>query len=181
MATLPLSVTPDERAEKRRKKRELKMERRYLADTLKVTQADIEYALFKFKGSLAKAAEFLGTTRDVLARKVQMSPALSAVQKRIKAEKVDLAEFKLAEQVEQGYFPAIAMTLKTLGQDRGYTERSTVEHELSDKAIRDAAGLIEAMKRGMVSVEERPLLEDKEEIWGTVGEVVEVEIPTLES
>lgn len=164
MATLPLSVTPEERAERRRSKLELRRERKYLADTMKVTLADIEYALVKFKGSFTKAADFLGTRRDVLARKIRMTPALHIVLQRIREEKLDLAEFKLAEQVENGYFPAIAFTLKTQGRERGYSERSIVEHEMSQRSVDTAAALIEALRRGL-TVEETKLLEDKEHTW----------------
>lgn len=169
MTTLPLSVTPEARAELRRKRGERKREMRYLADSMRVTIADIEFSLRKFRGSVTKAAEFLGTEPAVLRRKIGMTPALRSVCKQIVQEKVDEAEYKLAEQVEQGYFPAIALTLKTLGKDRGYTESTKVEHEISEKGIRDAAALIEAMKRGMASetVVESDIVEIKEADWHT--------------
>lgn len=172
MKTLPLSVTPEERAEHRRKRGEKKREVKYLADTMKVTVHDIEYALEKFKGNVTKAATFLGTESHILRRKIQSTPGLIATMNKVREEKVDDAEFKLAEQVEQGYFPAIALTLKTLGQNRGYTERTVTEHELSRTAVKDAASLIEAMKRGMSLIEDKPPVLELEEIaWHTVEEL----------
>jgi hypothetical protein len=70
----------------------------------------------------------------------------------IKEIKKDIAEYKLAEQVEQGYFPAIAFTLKTQAKDRGYTERMDMEHELGPNAAGTAAALIEAMRKGSLPV-----------------------------
>jgi hypothetical protein len=147
MASLPLSVTPEERAEQRRKKALTKREIKYLADTMVVTLADIEYALKKFKGSIPKTADFFGVESYILRRKIRSNPHLVFIMDSLKEDRVDLAEDKLLEQVEAGYFPAIALTLKTLGQHRGYTERSTMEHELSDKGVKDAASLIEMMRK----------------------------------
>lgn len=160
----PRSVTPDERAEERRKKAAEKKERKYLADTMKVTLSDIEYALRKFNGSVKHAAEWLGTESFVLRRKIRMNPTLVFLLQQLKEDRVDEAEFQNAKLVSEGYFPAIALTLKTLGQNRGYTERSTIEHEMSEKGVRDAASLIEALRRSL-SVEEMKTIELKEEEW----------------
>lgn len=158
------TMTPEERMEFRRKKRRDFLETKALTDSLTVTLDDIKYALVQAKGSLAKAAESLGTTRAVLKRKVRMSPVLEALMAEIREEKLDLAEYKLTEQVEKGYFPAIAFMLRTLGKDRGYSERNTMEHQLSGKGAADAASLIEAMKHSF-SLEELKTIEVKDYEW----------------
>lgn len=144
----PVSEIDRDFAERRTKILERRREKT-LARSLRLTLADIEYALLKFDGSLHHAAVFLGTTRRLLKVKVEQTPSLMRLREDIKEQKIDLAEFKLAQQVKEGYFPAVALTLKTLGKDRGYTEKNTTEHELGPQAAGTAAALIEAMKRGV--------------------------------
>lgn len=112
------------------------------------TIADAEYALRHFKGSLTHTANFLGVYRTVFKRYIELNPHMSRVQREIEEEKKDIAEYKLFKQVEEEYFPAISFYLRTMAKERGYTERATVEHEIGTDAVRNAAGLIEAMKRG---------------------------------
>lgn len=142
----------DERMTKRIARREVKK----AASGLKVTQSDVATVLWECKGSLAEAARRLSTTRPVLKRYIQSRPSLVKTLADIKEEKKDIAEAKLFKQVENEYFPAIAFFLKTIGKDRGYTERATLEHELSENTINNAAALIEAMQKASVP-------DDKEE------------------
>lgn len=171
---LPAPITETDRdfAERRTKITERRKEKA-LAKSLALTIGDLEYALRKFRGSFAHAAVFLGCTRRQVYLKVYGNPYLENVCEDIKQEKLDLAEYKLAEQVETGYFPAISLVLKTLGKDRGYSESATINHELGPNAAGTAAALIEAMKKGIV----QPLaLPDSETIeietseWAEVGE-----------
>lgn len=112
------------------------------------TMADAEFALRAHKGSIYHTANFLGVSRDVFKRYIQLNPRMLMVQKSIQEEKKDIAEYKLFEQVEESYFPAVSLFLRTIAKDRGYTERATLEHEMGPDATRNAASLIEAMKRG---------------------------------
>jgi hypothetical protein len=131
---------------------------------MKVTMADIDYALRKFKGSIIKAADFLGTEPAVLRRKIRMTPPLEHLMAQLREDRLDYTEDKLMEHVEAGYFPAIALTLKTLGQHRGYTERSTMEHELSNKGVKDAASLIEKM-RSSLTVDDLKAIDVEDYEW----------------
>lgn len=137
----------DQRYEERRNKITARRKEKKLARSLKLTMQDIEYALRKFNGSLAHTAVFLGCTRRQVKLKVDNNPHLVRVLQDIREENKDIIEYKLIEQAESGYFPAISLFLKTQAKDRGYTERVDMEHELGPNASGTAAALIEAMKK----------------------------------
>lgn len=162
----PLTETDKDFAERRTKIAARRKEKR-LARSLRLTLADMEYALVKFDGSLSHASEFLGCARHHLKIKVEETPSLIRLQKDIREKKVDLAEYKLHQQVKEGYFPAVSLTLKTLGKDRGYTEKFDVEHELGPHAAGTAAALIEAMRRGTFELPE-PAVEIEASEWEVV-------------
>lgn len=145
----PITETDKDFAERRTKIAARRKEKE-LAKSLTLTIHDLEYALRKFNGSFHHAAVFLGCTRRQVYLKVHNNPYLEQICQDIKEEKKDLLEYKLLEQAEGGYFPAISLYLKTQAKERGYTERSTMEHELGPNAAGTAAALIEAMKKGMV-------------------------------
>jgi hypothetical protein len=88
--------------------------------------------------------------RDVLERRIKALPHMKRLVARIREEFVDLAEMELAKQVKKGYFPAISLVLKTLGKERGYTERNELEVGVS---AHSAAALIEAMRKGVTAPE----------------------------
>src|SRR5688500_4297252 len=71
-----------------------------LAISMQRTLADIQYALRKHRGIMKDAAEYLGTTREVLQRKIDMTPSLQVLLRNIEQENIDLAERKLLEQVD---------------------------------------------------------------------------------
>jgi len=121
------------------------------SEVIEHTLETIEIALRINNGSLSRAAEDLGIERSVLKRKIAYSPSLEKVLQDIREQKVDVMEEKLFEQIENGNVTAITFGLRTLGKERGYTERSTVEHEVGG-TIRDAASLIESMRKGKESI-----------------------------
>jgi hypothetical protein len=121
--------------------------------SLTLTMDDVEDVLRATKGNIAESAKVLATPRSVLARYIGLNPHLKAVMSEIRQEIIDLAEAKLIEQVEDGYFPAISLVLRTLGKERGYTEKSTLEHELGENTVRNSAALIEAMRKGTTTID----------------------------
>lgn len=139
---------------RRRKFSEARIEREIEKSQTRFTYKDVEYALRKCKGNLTQAAILLGTKRPALKRLIDNNPHLLRVLQDIREQVLDLAESQLFEQAESGYFPAISMVLKTLGKERGYTERATVEHDVSPNLPRNSAALIEAMKKGTIELEE---------------------------
>lgn len=144
--------------EELRNQREEKKRLRPLATSLRLTTADIEYALREHGGNLLHASRFLGVDRALLKRKIDSFPSLQRLMVNLQEETLDEAEAQLVEQVKDGYFPAISMYLRTKGKERGYTEKFTNEYELGENATRSAAALIEAMRRGA----EPKAIEEKE-------------------
>ena len=120
-----------------------------------VTNRDIEIALRRCDGNLTKAAEFVGMARVTFYDRVYGSEHLRAVRTEIVESFVDETESELRKLVKSGNPSAIIFVLKTLGKNRGYIERSTVEHELGPYAAKNAANMIEAMRKGM---QEAPVL-----------------------
>lgn len=147
----------DKRRLKRKKNREIQRELQTAPFTLK----DVEYVLRKRKGVLVFAALDLGVSRLALKRYIENSPSLQVALNSIKQEMVDKAEAKLFEAVEEGYYPAVVTVLKTLGKDRGYTERATLEHEIGPETVKNSAALIEAMRKGATP----KTTEEKEYEW----------------
>jgi len=113
-----------------------------------ITNNDIEIALRRFDGNMSHVADFLGMHQSSINIRVLNSPHLQKIRQEIIDEFLDTTESELKRLVKSGNPSAIIFVLKTLGKNRGYTEKSTVEHELGPYAAKNAASLIEAMRRG---------------------------------
>jgi hypothetical protein len=132
---------------------------------LEITPLDIEYALRRCDGNMTDTADMLGIRTITLWKLIERYPEIRPVMKEIREAFVDLAESKLRVHIEEGNLTASMFVLRTLGKDRGYTERATVEHEMSEGTARNAAALIEAMRRGAVPPEIDGPIETKESEW----------------
>lgn len=89
--------------------------------------------------------------------RIKASEKLLKIRKDIIDELVDETESQLAKLVRAGNPSAVFFVLRTLGKDRGYVEKATIEHELGPYAAKNAANMIEAMRKGMVNAPELPL------------------------
>ena len=107
----------------------------------------VELALRMHRGNIVKAAEEMNLEPPLLRRKVNTTPSLLKVLQDIKQNEVDNAESTLYELVDQKNPQATIFVLKTLGKERGFTEKTVVEHDLSEGA-KSAAALVESMRRG---------------------------------
>jgi hypothetical protein len=86
-------------------------------------------ALKETRGMVYIAADRIGCTADTIYNRSKVSAAVKAAMKTERGKVVDLAELKLFAALSNGEPWAIQMTLKTLGKDRGYVERTEHEHE----------------------------------------------------
>jgi hypothetical protein len=127
--------------------------------TFPATLADVKLALTLAGGNLTKAAEVLGVSRRLLARKIEITPVLEKILDDIKQQNLDMVEEKLLDQAEMGNVTAITFYLRTQGKERGYTEKNTLEHELGAKTLSSAAALVEALRQ-----RDRPSLPDPDTI-----------------
>ena len=126
-------------------------ETKLLEDEIPYSVKQIEDALRAHYGNLTYTAKFLSVSRELLEKRINSLPHMKRLLINLREEIIDEAEFQLIKQVQQGYFPAVSMLLKTLGKGRGYSERSEVD--LGDNAVSTAAALIEAMRKGAESPE----------------------------
>lgn len=121
----------------------------------------IEEALRMHRGSVAEAAKFLGVMRQPLQRKIQHNPYLMNVQRDIKETLVDNTEQKLLDLVEEKNVTAVTFHLRTMGKDRGYTEKNTTELDVPG-GIKNAATLINAMRKGLEGVNEDSIIDTED-------------------
>ena len=142
------------------------------AATIAHSFEQIEVALRNHKGSVAEAAKELGVLRQALKRKIDNNPYLLNVQKDIKETLVDNTEQKLYELIDEKNVTAVTFHLRTMGKDRGYTEKNTTEIDVPG-GIKNAATLINAMRKGIegvdedsiIDTEDYTLVEGEEEEW----------------
>jgi hypothetical protein len=83
-------------------------------------------ALRKNRGVIAYAATVLGVSRQTVYEYIKNRPHLQAVVDDCRELSLDITEAKLFQSIESGNIQAIIFHLKTVGKDRGYTERSEV-------------------------------------------------------
>ena len=92
----------------------------------KYTTEQIIDALRAKKGLIYLAAGLLGCAPSTIYRKADHVKAVEDAIKDARGILVDHAEEKLSAAVDAGEPWAVSMVLKTLGKDRGYTERQEV-------------------------------------------------------
>ena len=92
----------------------------------KFTAAQVIEALHATKGTVCFAARLLGCDVDTIQNYCKRFPTVMAAKKEHQAELVDLAYLKLWDAVERGDMWAVLFTLRTLGKDRGFSERYEV-------------------------------------------------------
>lgn len=92
------------------------------------TVAQIDEALKAKAGNVTAAASALGASRSTIYNQINASPTLKQALVDYRESLVDIAESALRKGVLEGNMTAIIFTLKTVGKDRGYVERSQYEH-----------------------------------------------------
>jgi hypothetical protein len=88
------------------------------------TNEQIVKALKHTKGMLYLAAKHLGCNHETISLRAKVCPKVAAEIRIQRGEFVDKAELKLMNAVNNDEPWAILNTLKTLGKDRGYVERT---------------------------------------------------------
>jgi hypothetical protein len=92
------------------------------------SDARIIAALKKKKGLVFLAAASIGCDPDTIYDRAKNTPAVAAMIRAQRGQVVDAAEEKLFAAIKRGAPWAIALTLKTLGKDRGYLDSKEVRH-----------------------------------------------------
>ncbi|MBQ1955785.1 MAG: hypothetical protein II350_08635 [Clostridia bacterium] len=78
-------------------------------------------------GNATKASEAIGINRRTFSRWYKADSDFAALVDEIKEEQIDLAESELRKLVKSGNITAVIFTLKTIGKERGYIERTETE------------------------------------------------------
>lgn len=124
---------------------------------------EIEFALMVCNGNITKTAEYLGYENGgTLRAKVFSSPRLQKLLNEIMQTAVDHAQEVVLKEAAAGNMQAAIFTLKTLGKDRGFTERNVIEHDISED-MKSSAKLIEAMRKELKK--EPETIDVKEYTW----------------
>jgi len=92
------------------------------------TDEEIIEALKRTKGIISRAAKLLGCDSTTVRLRVQKTPEIRAVQVEMRELLIDEAEGGLGEAVDNKESWAILHVTKTLGRNRGYSEKSEVVH-----------------------------------------------------
>lgn len=107
-----------------------------------ISDKDIARALIDNQGLQYLAAEQLNIAATWLSVRIKQSEYLQAVRQACIELRIDKAEKVLCDMVEAGNFPAVALTLRTLGRSRGYAETGyAVNPAESIKAFNDTMAI----------------------------------------
>lgn len=87
------------------------------------TNEQIIAALVECKGLVFLAAKRVGCDPDTIYNRAKRSEAVARAIKNQRGEIIDTGELKLYQAILNGEPWAIALVLKTIGKDRGYSER----------------------------------------------------------
>jgi len=91
--------------------------------TRKFTKKEIVSALAK-AGTKLGAAKILGCHRDTITTYMRRDPEIADAVQEARENLIDIAEIGLMRNVSDRHPASIFFTLKTLGKDRGYVERT---------------------------------------------------------
>lgn len=78
-------------------------------------------------GNATAASSAVGINRITYWRWYNSDPEFAALVDEVKEEQIDLAESELRKLVKSGNITAVIFTLKTIGKERGYIERTETE------------------------------------------------------
>ena len=94
-------------------------------------------------GNATEASKAVGIHRTTYRRWYNADPEFAALVDEVKEEQIDLAESELRKLVKRGNITAVIFTLKTIGKERGYIERTETETynmtpvDFAEQAIED--------------------------------------------
>jgi hypothetical protein len=93
-------------------------------------------ALEKTRGVVTDAAKMVGIDRKTHYQWMKEDPDYAAATGDTLNAAIDFAESKLHTLIENGDTAATIFLLKTIGKNRGYTERQELEHKHDDNTLR---------------------------------------------
>jgi len=102
-----------------------------------ISKAKLKKAIDGSYGNVTAIALRLNCARKTVYEKLEKYPELKLVLKDERDKIVDLAENKLLAAVNRGSEYSINLVLRTLGKERGYTEKQEIQHsgEVAGKIV----------------------------------------------
>jgi len=94
--------------------------------TKEISTKVMEDALRKSHGNLKVAAQIIGCNRETIRLRASKTKYLADIISEEREAIIDIAESALYNKVLEGDMRAIEFTLKTIGKDRGYSEKVDV-------------------------------------------------------
>lgn len=83
-------------------------------------------AIIKAGGIKTAACKLIGCSRETLRKYIEKYPELEEAVRESKSQLLDVAEAQLHKNIRNGHASSIFFYLKTIGKNRGYTERQEV-------------------------------------------------------
>ena len=96
------------------------------------TAEEIADAIRKANGMVSLAARDLGVSRMTVYRYIDRYATVKEALTDAREQLLDMTESELFKAIKAGNVTAIMFALKTIGKDRGYVERSQIEHSGAD-------------------------------------------------
>ena len=127
----------------------------------KCTDEEIAAALMQTRGMVTLAARNLNINRATIYLRMEANPALKEVLAEAREYTGDVAEQKLFEAIQAGEGWAIRYYLNCQARDRGYSERTQVEH--SGTVRLDVTAIRERVEARLEGINQRLLEKPRQE------------------
>ena len=108
-----------------------------MARLVKFADSEIKTALVENRGLIYLAAKSLKCNPSTVHRRLNRNPKLRAVVERERGQFLDTAERSLVEAVERGEGWAVCFALKTLGKNRGFSQKTEVVQRVETRPLED--------------------------------------------
>ncbi len=113
-----------------------------MARPQKYTDQQIITALKKTKGMVYLAAKTIGCEADTIYIRAKKSKKVAAAMKSERGELLDTTELKLYSAIMNGEAWAVQFTLRTIGKERGYSEKVIVSGDPESPLKHDHTGTV---------------------------------------
>jgi len=142
----------------------------------------IAEAVLQHRGVLSRVAAEPGLPGlDAIRSRISQNPLLARVYEEARYRVVDTAETNVFDQVQAGDYGASVFVLRTLGKDRGYTERREVEaqvmHSLDAATSEHLVGLLNQLAQAQPDLVEAEFAVLDEEEKKLLGQALEAAAP----
>lgn len=98
-----------------------------MSNNIKIDKEALKQAIKRYKGNVSEIAESLSVSRQTVYNHLKEDEDMWSLLTDARENIIDFAESKLLKLIEQESAQVIMFTLKTLGKNRGYVEKSEID------------------------------------------------------